>query len=107
MRHQMCVTLKSGDGLLSEIVCVDHELDECGVREAFFWDPVASLEGFEGEPIQLAQLEIGVLGTSEDKGFEWQVAVASCVRCGSTEHSLSGHRFDRESQDSRSEGVSS
>ena len=74
MKHQIMVTIDERDGLMSQIVCADHDEAGCGYAEAFYWDTASSMENYFGEPLHLATLDIDVLSADEDNGFEWQTS---------------------------------
>lgn len=74
--HRIRVTLDARDGLSAVPVCVGHDMEGCGVRDAFFWDWAASMEGYHGSPLVLADIPIHLIEISEDNGFLWEQALS-------------------------------
>lgn len=72
MGHAIRVTIDERDGLMANLVCVDHDEAQCGPREVFYWDAVNSMEQYNGQPIEFPDVQIDVIAVSEDEGFVWQ-----------------------------------
>jgi len=76
MKHVMKITMKPGDGLNAELVCVETgrctgDDGMCGYVEAYSWDSAASLEGFHGLPVEVFTGEVNITGIDE-MTFDWE-----------------------------------
>lgn len=76
-RHRILVTIDDYNGLTPHLQCVDHEPDDCGPQAVFQWDSASAMEGYYGDRIEFAPIDIDVIASSEDEGFEWQTRPAA------------------------------